>query len=399
MSGRRCGLGTERGNGRRHAPTYLLEDPSAQGRAYHILGLSLVSPAAGVNVPVRRRTPYPIPTSANFGPQVEDGRLFKAVTGKTAFLSGSRAIVLGSVCWSRSIPFRLLPKSTRHQIDLTLQQRDAILRLPDLSTPLRLMLVSAGAGKQVLWFSEKQLDEIQVGIMQSLTHSSTAQKRLLAGIFDRIRKTCRADREEKELKVRLFTPTGGATSTTTAYQFKITLRDSRPKIWRRIQVSDCSLNTLHAHIQGCMGWNNSHLHHFLVGRDRYGVPEWMDDDLLGVQVLDSSKTFLSDIIKKKGIKAFEYTYDFGDDWEHEVRFEGEPAIDPKKKLPVCVEGEGACPPEDVGGIGGYEYFLDAINDPTHQEHKDYLEWVGGKFDPKLFDAAKATRRMVKGLKN
>ncbi len=102
--------------------------------------------------------------------------------------------------------------------------------------------------------------------------------------------------------------------TSTIYQFKITLLDTKPKIWRRIQIPDCKLNTLHYHIQAVMGWENSHLHHFEIKGERYGIPEHLDYDADG-SVIDSKKVMVSEIIPKDGKKiAFRYTYDFGDNW-------------------------------------------------------------------------------------
>ena len=83
--------------------------------------------------------------------------------------------------------------------------------------------------------------------------------------------------------------------------------------------------------------------------------------------------------------AFKYEYDFGDGWEHEVLFEGNPAVDPKAKYPLCAEGERACPPEDCGGVYGYENLLTVIQDPTHEEYESMLEWLGGRYDPDRFD--------------
>ena len=58
------------------------------------------------------------------------------------------------------------------------------------------------------------------------------------------------------------------------------------------------------------------------------------------------------------------------------------------KLPHCLDGANACPPEDVGGPPGYEELLDAIRDPRHEEHAAMLEWCGGAFDPTIFDIAR-----------
>jgi hypothetical protein len=182
------------------------------------------------------------------------------------------------------------------------------------------------------------------------------------------------------------------------YQFKITLRDSDPPIWRRIQVQDCTLDELHEHIQTAMGWTNSHLHQFHIKGERYGDPELLNDGFEDFACIDSTKTILSDILPKTGKRfSFAYEYDFGDGWQHEIVFEGCPKVDPKAKYPVCLEGERACPPEDCGGIWGYAEFLEAIGDKKHERHEELLEWIGGRFDPEAFDPDAATKNMRKGL--
>lgn len=193
-------------------------------------------------------------------------------------------------------------------------------------------------------------------------------------------------------------PRRKAKATDALYQFKITLLGAKPPIWRRIQVQDCTLDKLHEHIQTAMGWTNSHLHQFEIKGERYGDPELLDDGFEDFECEDSTRTFLSDILPKTGKRfAFKYEYDFGDGWDHEVLFEGNPSVDPKAKYPLCVEGERACPPEDCGGVWGYGDFLEAICNPKHEEHESMLEWIGGRFDPEEFNAKAATKAMKKGL--
>jgi Plasmid pRiA4b ORF-3-like protein len=182
------------------------------------------------------------------------------------------------------------------------------------------------------------------------------------------------------------------------YQLKLTLLDTRPPIWRRIQVKDCTLDKLHEHIQTAMGWTNSHLHHFRVGQQLYGDPLLTAENFEDMDYKDSATTKISAILPKSGRRfRFEYEYDFGDSWQHEVLVEGCLPTEAGKKYPLCVGGARACPPEDVGGVWGYADFVEAIQDPDNEQHEEMLEWVGGSFDPADFDAATATRRMKKGL--
>src|SRR5438045_7216181 len=112
---------------------------------------------------------------------------------------------------------------------------------------------------------------------------------------------------------------------------------------------------------------------------------------------DSTRTYISEIIPKDGKRfRFKYEYDFGDGWDHEILFEGSPKPEPGKKYPLCLDGERACPPEDVGGIGGYYEFMEAIANLKHERHEQFMEWCG-PFDPEAFDAGKATKAMKKGL--
>ena len=113
---------------------------------------------------------------------------------------------------------------------------------------------------------------------------------------------------------------------------------------------------------------------------------------------DSTTTMLSDILPLFGRRfAFEYEYAFEDGWRHEVLFEDCLRAEQGKRYPLCVEGERACPPEDVGGTRGYEEFLEAMADPDHEQHEEFHEWIGGRFDPEAFDPEAATREMQRGL--
>lgn len=167
------------------------------------------------------------------------------------------------------------------------------------------------------------------------------------------------------------------------YQLKISLKYIRPPIWRRVQVrGDVTLAKLHRIIQTAMGWYDSHLHQFIVGERYYGVPS--NDDFSDLNVKDERRTRLKEILSKPK-KKIVYEYDFGDGWEHEILLEKILQPEPNVRYPRCLGGARACPPEDCGGVGGYANFLAAIRDPNHEEHDEYLDWIGGEFDPEEFE--------------
>ena len=89
-------------------------------------------------------------------------------------------------------------------------------------------------------------------------------------------------------------------------------------------------------------------------------------------------------------------YDFGDNWQHEVVFEGCLRAEAEQRYPVCLEGERSCPLEDVGGVWGYADFLEALADPNHEQNEDFKDWAGD-FDPEEFDALKTTKLMRRRL--
>jgi hypothetical protein len=199
-------------------------------------------------------------------------------------------------------------------------------------------------------------------------------------------------------KKKRITPGGASAAADLALQIKITLAGTEPPVWRRIQVRDCTPDKLHERVQTAMGWTNSHLHHFRVGDQLYGDPDLMAGNFEEFGYEDSTSTKLSDLVPKSGRKfRLVYEYGFGDSWDHELVVERVGPPEAGAKYPVCLEGERACLPEDVGGVWGYADFVDAIQNPDHEQHEDMLEWVGGSFDPEAFDAASATKRMKKGL--
>jgi hypothetical protein len=171
------------------------------------------------------------------------------------------------------------------------------------------------------------------------------------------------------------------------YQFKITLQDIKPPIWRRIQVPETyTFYDFHVAIQDAMGWLDYHLHEFSLIDPRTGlnVEIGFPVDDFGRNILTGWNQKINDYFSIENDSA-DYVYDFGDFWRHKILLEDIIPRDRKIKYPVCIKGKRACPPEDVGGVGGYEDFIKIIRNPKHKEYEDMLEWAGGEFDPEFFD--------------
>jgi hypothetical protein len=167
------------------------------------------------------------------------------------------------------------------------------------------------------------------------------------------------------------------------YQLKVTLDDSKPPIWRRILFpGNFTLYNLHEILQIVMGWEDYHLHMFNINDQIYGDPEDDEDGDLGTK---NETRYRLDRLGLHEKSKFSYEYDFGDSWDHAILVEKILPPENGVHYPVCVQGKRACPPEDVGGVWGYQDFLEAIADPEHEEHDEYLAWIGGDFDPEAFD--------------
>ncbi len=183
-------------------------------------------------------------------------------------------------------------------------------------------------------------------------------------------------------------PSKASKSKSTVYQLKITLADIKPPVWRRVEVMDCTLNKLHEVIQVVMGWDGYHLWAFDIGGEQYG------EDPEGDMDMESGRKMKLSRVVQAGIRKCAYTYDFGDHWEHVVQIEKVVEAEPKVKYPRCVKGSRACPPEDCGGAWGYGDFLEAVQNPKHEQHEEMLEWVGGEFDPEAFDREAVNKKLA-----
>jgi hypothetical protein len=153
---------------------------------------------------------------------------------------------------------------------------------------------------------------------------------------------------------------------------------AKPPVWRRLQLRvDTRLDQLHEILQAALGWENYHMHVFSFGEEEFGIPG------PGLRFSDERQVTLGELIHLGA--RFRYTYDFGDNWEHEVTVEALLDADPDTHYPVLVTAKGACPPEDCGGPWGYANLREILANPDHDEHQDMLEWLGldnaSEFDP------------------
>lgn len=275
-------------------------------------------------------------------------------------------------------------------------QRDVLLLVPGVSKSVKGKLA-----KQKASFTVAEVAGMTMALAEDLPDGQ-AQKQVAVllvtkHLMDRLQEEVVGLAKPEEGKTK---KPRAKTTVATVFQFKITLKNIEPPIWRRIQVKECMLDKLHEHIQTAMGWTNSHLHQFKIGGVLYGDPQllyegWEDETL----PVNSLRTKLSKIVPKDGKRfQFDYEYDFGDGWEHEILFEVFLPAEKGTRYPLCLEGERACPPEDVGGTYGYQEYLRAMANPKHKRHKEFMEW-SGPFDPEKFDAKAVTKRMQRGLPN
>jgi hypothetical protein len=144
-----------------------------------------------------------------------------------------------------------------------------------------------------------------------------------------------------------------------AYRLLVKLDDSEPAVWRLISVpGHMTLADLDRVIQAAMGRTNSHLHLFAIDGNLYGIPddEWPEDG-----PLLPDKGYTLDAVLGSTVKSLLYEYDFGDGWHHGVTVQAVELADPQRNgWAMSPAGANACPPEDVGGLGGYAGFLKVI---------------------------------------
>lgn len=180
-----------------------------------------------------------------------------------------------------------------------------------------------------------------------------------------------------------------ATQGTPAYRLYVELDWVKPKVWRRLLVPvTIELPLLHVMLLWGMGWEGGHLHEFVFGHDHYGPSE----PGLTLEVDDEEGVTLREALGAR--RTFRYVYDYGDNWVHKVKVEGVVAPAEPIAHALCIAGENACPPKDVGGAPGYEEFLQALADPLNPEHEHIKTWIGRPFDASEFDIDEVNRRLT-----
>jgi hypothetical protein len=188
-------------------------------------------------------------------------------------------------------------------------------------------------------------------------------------------------RQDAKIMARTSTPKTRAY--TNIIRLKVTLRGVKPPVWRRLLMpGTMTLGQLHTAIQAAMGWHDSHLHVFDIGGEAFGDRRSVDD------VADEKRPTLNDLLRSSAV-LFRYTYDFGDNWEHTIAFEKSELAVEGETYPVCIAGKRNCPPEDCGGVWGYQQLLGILADPKHPEYADQVHWIGEEFDPNEFNLERA----------
>ncbi|MDB5343060.1 MAG: Plasmid pRiA4b ORF-3-like protein [Schlesneria sp.] len=229
-----------------------------------------------------------------------------------------------------------------------MKQRESLIQGTRIKKGIKDRLQEAGAGTRVIEVTRKELDHVSDEIEASIDDAVGAEKRNLVAVLRRILELPSVGLDGSLSDTSSKAPKS-ALKSNVVYQFKITILEIKPAIWRRIQILDCTLGDLHRYIQAAFGWENYHMHEFKIDGVSYTQP-LSDAGMFGMESEDETEAYLSKLIPKSNRKPlWDYIYDFGDDWGHQIQFEGFLPVDPKVKYPSCVDGKRACPPEDCGG--------------------------------------------------
>ena len=260
-----------------------------------------------------------------------------------------------------------------HELQLSEGQRLTILKYAELTAHLSERLAPKDTESKATPFTLDELDELLDHVEGSVYCAKGNERQKVLRIVEKVSKLLGSIIDPDEMpKHRLA-------------------KGIDPPIWRRIQTKDCTLEELHALIQVTMGWGFEHLYRFNIGGVEYTDLEMANDE----DVEDACGTQLSEVLPARNRRPrFQYEYDFGDEWNHQLIVEERFLPEEGVKYPICVAGQRACPPEDCGGHWSYHDFVEAVSDPKHRQHEEILEWVGGGFDPEVFDIEAINRELA-----
>jgi hypothetical protein len=268
-------------------------------------------------------------------------------------------------------------------VKLSAAQRRTLLRYVELPTSLAERLSAQGAGETVTFFTLDELDDLLDRLEIAICRAKGNEKQKVQRMVQKVAGLLGSEIDPGDLS-------GHRPSNKSAliYQIKMTLRGIGSPIWRRIQTKDCTLEQLHTLIQVAMGWGFEHSYEFRIGAKSYLAPDLLGDE----DDEDASATRLSDVLPVQNRRPrFEYMYDFGDEWRHQLIVEERLPPEAGVKYPRCLAGARACPPENCGGRWGYDLILEALKDP--EQNQERLEWLGGEFDPEKFDLERVNQEL------
>jgi hypothetical protein len=282
---------------------------------------------------------------------------------------------------------------TRELLELKLSEEQCrtILKYAELPAHLSERLATNRAVATRPQFTLDELDELLDHVETSVYRAKGNEKQKVLRIVEKVSDLLGSTIDPDQLSDQRLPK-----ETNAVFQIKVTLMGIAPLIWRRVQTQDCTLADLHDLLQVTMGWEFEHLYRFIIGGVEYADLSMASDD----DAQDVCDTNLSDILPAQNRRPrFNYLYDFGDQWMHQLIVEERFPPEQGAKYPICMAGQRACPPEDCGGPWGYPDFVETISNPDHRGREEMLEWVGGEFDPEKFDLEsvnKELRRMRKG---
>lgn len=176
-----------------------------------------------------------------------------------------------------------------------------------------------------------------------------------------------------------------------ALVLRITLLYLTSSVWRDVIVrASTFLHEVHAVIQASMGWEDRHLYEFRQGDRTYVMP----DSERGPTCPNAQEVRLSDLGMTRG-DLIDYTYDFGDGWDHRIEVLSEQELSASQRYPECLGGDGTCPPEDCGGPPGFEELKAALEDPSREGATELLDWLGGSHRLEPFNVERANERLTR----